>query len=220
MGAAVEKPADAKKTLSRLLKYFSRSKYLLIMLMIAVVFVTVAALLAPALQGAAIDDIDLRKWNDLYTCLVILGIVYACNVLFTLAQAIFAARLSQSIVKNMRHDLFKKIDNLPIKYIDTHSNGDIMSRMTNDVENVSNAVAQSLGSLVSGILTVIGTVAIMFYYCWQLTLITLVTVVLTVVVTKKMSSVMRKIYRKRSQLLGKLNGHSEEMITGYKSIVA
>lgn len=220
MGAAVEKPADAKKTLGRLLKYFSRSKYLLIMLMVAVVFVTVAALLAPALQGAAIDDIDLRKWNDLYSCLVFLGIVYVCNVLFTLAQSIFAANLSQSIVKNMRHDLFKKIDNLPIKYIDTHSNGDVMSRMTNDVENVSNAVAQSLGSLVSGILTVIGTVAIMFYYCWQLTLITLVTVVLTVVVTKKMSSVMRKIYRKRSRLLGELNGHSEEMITGYKSIVA
>ena len=109
MGAAVEKPADAKKTLSRLLKYFSRSKYLLIMLLIAVVFVTAAALLAPALQGEAIDDIDLRKWNGLYTCLIVLGIVYACNVLFTLAQAVFAAKLSQSIVKNMRHDLFKKI---------------------------------------------------------------------------------------------------------------
>ena len=92
--------------------------------------------------------------------------------------------------------------------------------MTNDVENVSNTVSQSLGSLVSGVLTIIGTVAIMFYYCWQLTLITMVTVVITVFVTKKMSKVMRRVYRKRSAILGQLNGHSEEMITGYRSIVA
>ena len=96
----------------------------------------------------------------------------------------------------------------------------IMSRMTNDVENVSNTISQSLGSLVSGVLTIIGTVIIMFVYCWQLTLITMVTVILTVIVTKKMSTVMRKVYRKRSAILGQLNGHSEEMITGYKSIVA
>ena len=120
----------------------------------------------------------------------------------------------------MRHDLFRKIDNLPIKYLDTHSNGDIMSRMTNDIEYVSNTVSQSLGSLVSGILTVIGTVAIMFYHCWQLTLITMLSVILTVIVTKQMSRAMRKVYRKRSEALGRLNGHSEEMITGYKSIVA
>ncbi len=220
IGQAVEKPADAKKTLSRLFKYFGKAKNLLIPLLFAVVFVTLAALLAPALQGEAIDCISKGKWNDLYKCLVFLGIVYGCNVLFTLMQSLLAAKLSQFIVKLMRHDLFKKIDNLSIKYLDTHSNGDIMSRMTNDVENVSNTVSQSLGSLVSGLLTVIGTVGIMFWYCWQLTLITLFTVILTVIVTKQMSKMMRRIYRKRSEILGRLNGHSEEMITGYKSIVA
>lgn len=220
MGQAVEKPADAKNTLKRLMKYFGRSKMFLYPLMIAVIFVTLAALLAPALQGKAIDFIKDRQWNKLYTCVTLLAIVYVLNILFSLAQSLLAAHLSQAIVKQMRHDLFKKIDNLSIKYLDTHSNGDIMSRMTNDVENVSNTVSQSLGSLVSGVLTVIGTVAIMFWYCWQLTLITLLTVVLTIFVTGKMSKVMRKVYRKRSQILGKLNGHSEEMITGYKSIVA
>ena len=95
-----------------------------------------------------------------------------------------------------------------------------MSRMTNDVENISMTVSQSLGSLVSGVLTIIGTVAIMFYYCWLLTLITMVSVVLTVFVTRALSKVMRKMFRMRSKTLGQLNGHSEEMITGYKSIVA
>ena len=220
IGQAVEKPADAKKTLARLLKYFGKAKRLLVPLLVSVVFVTLAALIAPALQGEAIDLISNAKWSKLYKCLVLLGIVYICNVGFTLMQSLLAAKLSQFIVRLMRHDLFKKIDNLSIKYLDTHSNGDIMSRMTNDVENVSNTVSQSLGSLVSGVLTVIGTVGIMFYYCWQLTLITMFTVILTVIVTKQMSKLMRRIYRKRSEILGRLNGHSEEMITGYKSIVA
>ena len=220
MGQTVEKAENVKSTVVRLLEYFKKAKRLLFLLLASVVCVTIAALLAPSLQGQAIDYISEKNWNALYICVVVLLIVYLANVVFTLSQSLLAARLSQSIVKQMRHDLFKKIDYLSIKYLDTHSNGDIMSRMTNDVENVSNTISQSLGSLVSGVLTIIGTVVIMFAYCWQLTLITLVTVIITVVVTKKMSTVMRRVYRKRSAILGQLNGHSEEMITGYKSIVA
>ena len=220
MGQTVEKAENVKGTLARLLQYFRKAKKLLVMLLTSVVGVTLAGLFAPSLQGTAIDSIADREWDTLRTCVMVLLVVYLANVLFTLAQSLLAARLSQSIVKQMRHDLFKKIDYLSIKYLDTHSNGDIMSRMTNDVENVSNTISQSLGSLVSGVLTIIDTVVIMFIYCWQLTLITMVTVILTVIVTKKMSTVMRKVYRKRSAILGQLNGHSEEMITGYKSIVA
>ena len=220
MAQTVEHAENVGGTLTRLLQYFKKANKQLIGLLISVVCVTLAGLLAPSLQGNAIDAIKDRAWDTLSTCLTTLLIVYLFNVLFTLAQTLLAARLSQSIVKQMRHDLFKKIDHLSIKYLDIHSNGDVMSRMTNDVENVSSTISQSLGSLVSGILTIIGTVAIMFAYCWQLTLITMVTVILTVIVTKKMSKAMRKVYRKRSAILGQLNGHSEEMITGYKSIVA
>ena len=220
MGQTVEHAENVGGTLKRLLRYFRQTKKLLVLLMIAVVCVTLAGLLAPSLQGSAIDAIKDKAWDTLSDCVVTLLVVYLVNVLVTLAQSLLAARLSQSIVKQMRHDLFQKIDHLSIKYLDTHSNGDVMSRMTNDVENVSGTISQSLGSLVSGVLTVIGTVAIMFAYCWQLTLITMITVILTVIVTKKMSKVMRKVYRRRSAILGQLNGHSEEMITGYKSIVA
>ena len=220
MAQAVEKPGGMKKTLLRLLGYFHKEKWLLFGLIGAVICVTLVALVAPSLQGQAIDHIKERQWKVLYQCVIGLAAAYVVNILFGLAQSLLAAHLSQGIVKQMRHDLFQKIDYLSIKYLDTHSNGDIMSRMTNDVENVSNTISQSLSSLVSGVLTVVGTVAIMFSYCWQLTLITLVTVVITVFVTKKMSKAMRKVYRRRSQILGSLNGHSEEMITGYKSIVA
>ncbi len=220
MGQTVEHAENVGSTLARLMTYFGKSKRLLVLLLISVVCVTLAGLLAPSLQGSAIDHIAGRAWVQLRTCVILLLAVYLGNVLFTLGQSLLSARLSQSITRMMRHDLFKKMDHLSIRYLDTHSSGDVMSRMTNDVENVSSTISQSLGSLVSGLLTVVGTVAIMFAYCWQLTLITMVTVLLTVLVTKQMSKVMRKVYRKRSAILGQLNGHSEEMITGYKSIVA
>ncbi len=220
MAQTVEHASDKKGTLTRLLQYFRQTRKLLILLLIAVVCVTLAGLAAPSLQGSAIDTIKDRRWEALSSYVLYLIIIYLANALFTLFQSLLAARLSQSITRQMRHDLFNKIDHLSIKYLDTHSSGDVMSRMTNDVENVSSTISQSVGSLISGVLTIIGTVAIMFYYCWQLTLITLVTVLLTLFVTRKMSAAMRKIYRTRSILLGQLNGHSEEMITGYKSIVA
>lgn len=235
-GQVFEKPKAGKATIRRLIKYFSSEKALLILLIVAVLAVTLASLAAPTLQGNAVDiikemfdlnasgspdnDLIAAEWEKLCVTLAIMLGIYLVNIGFSLAQSLFSAHLSQRIVRRMRHDLFRKIDNLPIKYLDTHSNGDIMSRMTNDIENVSNTVSQSLGSLVSGVLTVIGTVTIMFIYCWQLTLITLVTVVITLVVTRSLSKVMRKMFRRRSEVLGQLNGHSEEMITGYKSIVA
>ncbi len=220
MGAEVEKAENASGTLKRLTAYFGKEKRNLILLCLAVVGVTLLSLAAPSVQGAAIDSIKDRLWDRLYLLAGSLLLVYLLNTGCSLAQSLLAATLSQGIVKRMRHDLFKKIDRLPIAYLDTHSNGDVMSRMTNDVENISNTVSQSLGSLVSGVLTVIGTVTIMFVYCWQLTLITMVTVILTVLVTKKMSSVMRKVYRKRSALLGRLNGQAEEMITGHAGVAA
>ncbi|MCM1099830.1 MAG: ABC transporter ATP-binding protein/permease [Clostridium sp.] len=220
MGQEVEKPKDARHTLIRLTHYLGAEKLLLLILLCSVILVTLTALAAPALQGEGIDLILAREWERLASLLIALLAVYLVSTLCTLAQTYVSAHLSQRVVRRMRHDLFRKIDRLSIPYLDTHSNGDIMSRMTNDVENISTSISQSLGSLFSGVLTIVGTVALMFRYCWQLTLITMVTVIITVFVTRKMSALMRKVYRKRSQVMGQLNGHSEEMITGYKSIVA
>lgn len=220
MGQAVEKPENARKTLGRLCSYFAKSAKLLIGLMAVVIAATFTSLAAPALQGSVIDAIKNREWSNFYDLLITLAIVFILNVALSLAQTMLSAKLSQSIVHDLRYDLFKKIDNLSISYLDLHSNGDIMSRMTNDVESISSTISQSLGSLISGVLTVFGTIAIMFGYCWQLTLITLTTVIITIFVTKKMSQKMRSVYRERAKALGKLNGHSEEMITGYRAIAA
>ena len=220
MGQAVEKPKDVRGTLGKLLRYFIQAKGLFLLLMASVLLVTFATLLAPALQGQVIDAMKDGAWQEFRTLLIWLLAAFLLNVAFSLAQSLLAARLSQSIVRRMRYDLFDKLDHLAISYLDRHSSGDLMSRMTNDIENISNTVSQSLGSLASGVLTVVGTIAIMFWYCWQLTLITLITVVLTTVVTKKMSKKMRSAYRSRADALGMLNGHAEEMITGYRTVAA
>lgn len=220
MTVPIEKPKDAKTALKRLLTYFSRFIPLLVALVGAVLAVTATSLISPTLIEQAINAITEQRWSGFHIIILELALVYALHVLFSLVQTLTAAHLSQRIVRLMRYDLFRKIDNLPIPYLDRHSSGDVMSRMTNDVENISSTISQSLGALISGVLTVIGTIAIMFFKCWQLTLITMITVLLTLFITKFMSKKMRDVYRRRSQILGQLNGHAEEMITGHRSIVA
>ena len=216
----VQKAKDGKKTLSKLLKYFTAEKNMLIGLLIAVCVLVVCTVIAPGLQSEAIDSIAEGAFERLPQILLIILAVYGIQCLGTLVQSLLSARLSQKIVRKMREDLFDKIVNLPIKYIDNHSHGDIMSRMTNDVENISNTISQSLSSLVSGVLTIIGTVIMMVYYCWQLALLSCITVILTVLVTKYLSKAMKTFFKKRQVLLGSLNGTVEEMVSGYKTVVA
>ena len=213
----VEKPQDGKKTLKRLLGYFVAEKKMLVMLMLAVVVVVVYA---PQLQSNAIDAITQGEWKSLTPILITMVIVYIIHSLCTFLQSKLSAILSQNIVARMRKDLFSCIVNLPIKYLDMNSHGDIMSRMTNDIENISTTVSQSLSSMFSGVLTIIGTVIMMTVLCPQLALLSCVTVILTVIATKFLSKAMKKFFTKRQVLLGNLNGTVEEMVTGYKSVVA
>ena len=219
-GGTIEKPKEGKKTLSRLLTYFSHEKVKVIMLFAAVLVTVLCSVYAPKLQSDAIDNITALKFEDLTAILITMLVVYLISCAATFVQSRLSAKLSQSVVKRMREELFLKIVKLPIKYIDTHSHGDIMSRMTNDVENISNIISQSLTSLFSGVFTVLGTAFMMFYLCPRLALLSCITVILTVLVTKYLSKIMRTFFRKRQVLLGQLNGTVEEMVTGYKTVTA
>ena len=221
-----EKPKNAGKTLKKLLNYIGRSEYLFFGLLTIMLAITLLGLAAPYIQQIAIDCITLDDnkldvdRNKLIKTLIALGIVYLANSLFSYLQGIFSAKLSQRTVSTMRRDLFGDLVKLPIKYFDTHKHGDIMSRMTNDVENISNTISQSIGSLISGVLTVIGSIVIMLTYSPLLTLISLSTVVLTILVSGKMTKFMRKYFLQQQIILGKLNGHVEEMVTGYRTVVS
>lgn len=216
----VEKPQNGKKTLKRLMGYFVSEKKMLFLLMLAVVVVVACSVYAPKLQSNAIDAIAGRQWDKLSPILIVMVIIYIIHSICTYMQSKLSAVLSQNIVSRMRKDLFLNIVNLPIRYLDANSHGDIMSRMTNDIENISTTVSQSMSSLFSGILTVIGTVVMMIALCPQLAALSCVTVILTIVATKLLSKAMRFFFKKRQVILGQLNGNVEEMVTGYRTVVA
>lgn len=237
MNMIAEKPKNMKKTLSRLLKYIVTNKFMIIMLVASVIISALLNLAGPSIQGEALkfltpstdeggkliileDGTVKVDFAGMARLLVLLGAVYLLSSLFTYIQGHISAKLSQITVYRMRGDLFRKIEKLPIKYIDNHPHGDIMSRMTNDIENISNTVSNSVTSLISGIITIIGAFSLMLYHSWQMTLVALVTIPLTVLVTTKLTKYVRRYFMRQQQLLGAINSQVEESVTGYKTVVA
>ncbi|MBQ8620707.1 MAG: ABC transporter ATP-binding protein [Oscillospiraceae bacterium] len=218
--AEVEHAENIGGTIKRILTYFAKEKMLVLSMLAIVVFGTLCGVYAPSLQSRSVDIIAGTEDGSLPKALTLMLAVYLLYSGSQLLQGFLSARLSQRIVKRMREELFGKIIDLPVRYLDTHSHGDVMSRMTNDIENISTTVSSALPSLFSGVLTITGTAAIMLYYCWQLALLSCGTVILTFLATKFLSGQVRKFSRKRQQLLGRLNGTVEEMISGYRTVVA
>ncbi len=228
MGARmnVQKPKNARRTIGRLLHYIGKNGVLLVGLLAIMLVVTVTDLFGPFFQQKAIDTFKIvggRLTVDMESLVFFLCIMiaaYAVSALLSFFQGILSAKLSQSTVYTMRNDLFAKISRLPISYTDTHKHGDIMSRMTNDVENISNAVSQSITTLISCVITLVGAFSMMLYYSWQMTLIALVTIPLSIFVSTTLAKFTRKFFIKQQKLLGNLNGQVEEMVTSYKTVVA
>lgn len=222
-----EKPKDLGKTISRLLKYSGKNAFILIFLIAATIIVTVSDVLSPMFQQLAIDEfyfdgagklcVDMKA---LTTVLVVMFCAYILRAGSQLIQSRVAAKLAQNTVYHIRRDLFNKISKLPISYTDRHRHGDIMSRLTNDAENVSTAMSQSLTALFSGVLTLIGALCMMLHYSWIVTLVAIVTIPITILVSSTLAKFMRKYFIRRQKLLGQLNGQIEEMVTGYKTVMA
>ena len=222
-----EKPKDLGKTISRLLKYSGKNAFILIFLIVATIIVTVSDVLSPMFQQLAIDEfyfdgagklcVDMKA---LTTVLIVMFCAYILRAGSQLIQSRVAAKLAQNTVYHIRRDLFNKISKLPISYTDRHRHGDIMSRLTNDAENVSTAMSQSLTALFSGVLTLIGALCMMLHYSWIVTLVAIVTIPLTILVSSTLAKFMRKYFIRRQKLLGQLNGQIEEMVTGYKTVMA
>ena len=226
MGMPKEKPKNGKKTLPRLLSYLGKSKALLIGMIAMVLLMTVTQLIGPTLQKEAIDSMTLVDgqlhvdFETLKSSLISLAIVYAVGVVFNFFQGWFSATLSQQTVRKMRNDLFTKMSKLPVKYFDTHTHGELMSRLTNDVDNVSNTLSQSLSTLISSALTIVGSLSLMLWYSPLMTLISLIAIPLGLWLVNLISKKTRRFFKRQQETLGDLNGHIEEMVTGQKTVLA
>jgi len=227
-GMIKEKPKDLWKTAKRLFSYLGSAKLLVLGLLVMTLLTTAATLAGPALQGIAIDSILHKNpdgtfsflWERLVLSLLGMVAIYIASSAFTYLANIWSAKLSQNTVYRMRAELFERISYLHIKFIDSHRHGDLMSRMTNDVDNISMAISSSIASLFSGAITLVGSLVMMLYYSPIMTLAAIVIIPLTVFSSTKLSSIMRKYFVRQQRVLGSLNGHIEEIVTGYKTVMA
>ena len=230
-----EKPKNLRKTVKRLLSYIGKKKNLLIIMIICVMLSAGVTLTSPVLQTKALNFLTIESaggymqiiegipridFNGLLKVLIVLGALFLFSSIVTYTQSRLSAKLSQSTVRSMRGDLFARIVKLPLKYIDNHPHGDIMSRMTNDIENISNTISQSVTSLISSFITIIGALVIMLYYSPLMTLVSIVTIPVTLLVTSFITKRVRRYFITQQKLLGKLNAEVEESVMGYRTIMA
>ena len=215
-----EKAQNVGRTFLRMKDYFRGEIGLLIGMAVMVILSSVFSLISPALQSNAIDIIAGERQGDLMKVLYALAAVFLASAAAGFFQSRMSAFLSQNIVRKLRDELFDHIIDLPVGYVDNHSHGDIISRMTNDIDNVSSTISQSLSTLFSSAIMIIGTMGIMLFYCWQLALLSFITVIFTILVTKLMAGKIRKYSRLKQESLGALNGVVEETVTGYHTVMA
>lgn len=213
------KPVKGRKTLRRLVSYLACDRTLLIVIGFLIIISIVANLLGSYMLRPIINDYIMPgDFPGLVRMLLILGGIYLCGVAAVYIQYLLLNKIGQRTVTRMREDLFSKMERLPIKYFDTHQHGDLMSRYTNDIDRISDALTDSLSDMLSSALTVIGIFCLMLYISPILTVVTLITVPLMFLSAKGIVKRSRKYFKAQQESLGVINGYVEEMISGQKVV--
>lgn len=210
----VLKPKNQKETLLRIWSYLRVQKVELISVVIFVIISTLLSLVGPFLIGKTIDDyiVKLDVPGAIRMALILAGVYIASSVL-TWLQTFVMIRVSQKTIRRLRQHLFEQYQSLPLAFYDKKQQGDLMSRMTNDIENLNAALSQSVIQIVSSFLTIVGTAFALFYLDWRLALVTLIIIPLIVYATKQIIKRSSVNYKARQRDLGNLNGYIEETIS-------
>ncbi len=213
------KVKDWKGTLKRIWGYMSDQKVLFFFVLLMVFISTVLTILGPFLVGKGIDIYIVEKsGNHFFFFFVVLVLIYALHSLSIWLQNIWMIKVAQNTVYKIRSDLFRQFHLLPISFFDQKKTGELMSRMTNDVENVSSTLNSSVIQISSSVLTLIGVVSVMLWMSPFLTIITLIVVPLLVVGMKWITRRTGQLFKEQQRSLGELNGYIEETITGQRIV--
>lgn len=221
--AAKSKPKNTKATIKRLFGYIGKEKYK-VMLGILCVLVSTGTNLAatymikPIINNLGADLDAGEKIINLAFGLATMACVYFTGVLASFIQARTMIRVSQNTLRRIREDLFEKLQRLGVRYYDTNAAGDIMSRFTNDVDNLGQMFDSTVLHMISGVLTLIGTVVLMFITNVPLAIVTLVLAPLMAFVSGTIAKRTRKYFKQQQEQLGKVNGYIEETISGQKVV--
>lgn len=222
-GGPIVKPKNFTGTLKRLWRYFGNERKILSTILIFIVVDSLITLSAPYLIGKSIDAMTIGGKVDfglLKMTILVLLIAYVADGILTFLQGWLMAGVSQRIVKRLRSNLFKKLQKLPVSFFDTRTHGELMSRLSNDIDNVSNTISQSTTQLMSGGIVLIGSLIMMLILSPVLTLASLVTVPLVFLLTRTIAKKTRVLFKNQQIQLGKLNGHIEETISGIQVVKA
>ena len=220
-GMPAPKVKDTKKTLTRLWQYLKQQRIGLVLTVLFVVITTLLSLAGPYLLGKAIDEYILfGNLNGLLKIILQMILVYLLAAGSTWVQSLLMVQVSQKIVRDLRKDLFDTMQTLSLRFFDRHSHGELMSRLSNDVDNISMVLSQNITQLISSVLTLIGVVVTMFVLNPWLAIASLAIVPFIVLLTRWTVSKTQKGFRDRQKYLGDLNGLVEETITGEHVIKA
>jgi ATP-binding cassette subfamily B protein len=223
MGLLVEgeKSRNSRGTLVRLWGYLRRQQWVLLGVTFLVIVTTLIDLLGPYLMSIAIDRYISK--NDLAGMLPLIGLMLATYLISSAGvwlQTYIMAGVAQGVVRDLRKELFGKMQTLPLRFFDQRAHGDLMSRLTNDVDNISNILATSFSQLISSIFGLIGVVIVIFMLNVPMAIVSLIVMPLTFVLTRAIAKRTRKGFRETQKTLGELNGIIEETITGERTVKA
>ena len=219
-----EKPKNVGKTIGRLLSYVAKSKGLLVIVIFLVLFAAFANIAGTYLLAPIINDIGVlldTGSNDMSVViklLVVLGVLYAAGAAAQYIHARLMLNVSQNTLNLLRRDLFDHLQDLPIKYFDTHTHGELMSRFTNDVDTVREAISQGLVQTISSFVTAVGIFAMMLYISPALTCLIIVMLFIMLAVIKFIGGKSSRYFRKQQAAVGSVNGYIEELIEGLKVV--
>ncbi|MDF2065332.1 ABC transporter ATP-binding protein [Bacillus sp. Cr_A10] len=215
----VEKAKDKKGTIKRIWNYMEKQKIAMIASIIFVIISTILNLLVPYLIGITIDDYIIPKdMEGTLRVLLLLALIYIAASIFTWLQTFLMVRVSLKTIRILRQHLFEKFQTLSLRFFDKRTHGDLMSRVTNDIESLNNALSQSVIQIFSSILMVSGVAIAMFMLNWMLALVSLTIIPLIIITTKKIITYSGSNFIRRQRDLGELNGFVEEAISGNEVI--
>jgi ATP-binding cassette, subfamily B, multidrug efflux pump len=246
MGRPVEKAKDFKGTALRLLGYFLPEKFLLTIILITAIIGTAFNIVGPKILGLAttkLFDGLIAKFKYMYllahnpavaqhmpvpgidfgyigTVLLILLGLYIISSIFIYIQQYIMAGVAQRTMYHLRREVDEKLSRLPLKYFDGRTHGEIMSRVVNDMDNLSSTLQQSITQLITSFVTLLGVIIMMLTISWLLSLIIVLTLPLSLFITVGIAKRSQRYFRDQQRALGELNGHVEEMYTGHKIVKA
>lgn len=212
------RPQNFWKTLKRLLSYMGKHSFLFFVIMVLVAVSGLANLFGVFMIRPIVNALGEGQSEQATQGILIMAIIFTCGVLSSLGYTQIMAKAAQEVVKDLRHDLFEKMESLPIKVFDSTSHGDIMSRFTNDIDTVSDALNNSFAMMIQAFIQAVGTLVLLFVLNWRLSLIVSAFYIIMMVYIRISGNTSKKYFSRQQKQLGILNGFVEEMISGQKVV--